>query len=121
MAQFRGQPVSDRGNDLNWLVVVCDDVLAADVADESLKAEPVAVQHQAGLLPLPAVAEAVGAQEQPELKRHVESGQALGVRFGAGEIVDTPAAVPDDGGDLVDPDGAGVVSLERTTGPAAAG
>lgn len=57
---------------LGGVIAMCRDVLAGDVADEFLVAVLVAVEDQARLAAVRTRTKPLRAQEQPELKRHVE-------------------------------------------------
>ncbi|MSO99522.1 MAG: hypothetical protein EXR07_00505 [Acetobacteraceae bacterium] len=97
-----------------------DNVLTADVADESLKAERLTIEHETGFFSLPRIAKAVGAEKQAEFEGHVETGQAFLVRFGTRQIVDAPAAIADKGRDFIDANIAAVIGFEGASGPRAA-
>jgi hypothetical protein len=66
------------------------------IRDESLIPKPLDIEYQALFLLLRAEPKTLGAQKNPELKRHVESGKfAFRVDLGPGKIVHAVAALAD--------------------------
>jgi hypothetical protein len=87
-----------------------------EVADISMVPVLVAIQDQAGFGSLIGIAEAIGAQEEAQLERHVESGQASG-RLGARDVVNAPTAVSDQGDDFLETNLAAVVAFQSAAWP----
>lgn len=99
---------------------MCFDVLTGDVRHESLVAIGLDVQHEAALLRLRRVTEALGAEEQPEFQRHVEARQGSRIQFCARNVVDAKRTVLDQLLDLRDPGAARVDRLQGAAWPEAA-
>ncbi len=87
------------------------DVLTSDVADELLIPVGLPIEHKTGFQPLFADAETLGTKKQPKFERHVEARQTTGVQLRPGYVMDAPAAVANEAGDLLDADVAAVVNL----------
>ncbi len=89
------------------------DVLSRNIADKLLESEWIGIKHQAGLSALPTDSESSGSQKQAEFKGHIEPRQPVFVQFDPRNVVDAPAAGPDQRGDFVDPGLARVVNFKR--------
>jgi hypothetical protein len=111
----RAKPVPYNPDCHTPIVVVCSDILSSNVGAELLIAVWRSVENQAALAVLFPVAEAFGPKKYTQLQGHVEARQSRDpVQGRAREIMDTVPALSDDPVDLVQPDHAAVVTLQRT-------
>jgi len=97
-------------------------VHSCQVGDELLEPILLDIEQQATLALVVTISEVLGAEEDTELERHVESGKGVhAIQLGPGEIMDAIPALLDDPIELVDPGLRGISHFERTAGTKAAG
>lgn len=98
------------------------DVHAGEIRDEHLEAILLGIENHAALLRLIVITEALGAEEDPEFERHVESGQIIDmVEFCAGEVMNAVPTLSDDPVKFVNPSLGRIIHLAGASRTEAAG